>query len=71
MGLTFNGSSDYIYTTNSFATPQGYTLSAWINTSSASGHKIVGFENNQTGTASGDFDRHLFMGTDGKVYAGI
>ena len=69
--LTFNGSSDYIYTTNSFATPQGYTLSAWINTSTASGHKIVGLENNQTGTASGDFDRHLFIGTDGKVYAGI
>ena len=69
--LTFNSTnSDYIYTTNSFATPQGYTLSAWFKTSSASGYKIAGFEKDQTGTASANYDRMLYMGTDGKVYAG-
>ena len=67
--LTFNGTSDYIYTTTQFTNPQGFTTSAWFKTSTASGHKIVGFESNQTGTASANYDRMLYMGTDGKVYA--
>ncbi|MGD0101042.1 MAG: DUF2341 domain-containing protein, partial [Acidobacteriota bacterium] len=67
--LTFNGTNDYIYSTKQFTNPQGYTASAWFKTSTASGHKIVGLENNQTGTASANYDRMLYMGTDGKVYA--
>ena len=67
--LTFNGSSDYIYSTTQFTNPQGYTVSAWFKTTTASGHKIIGFEGNQTGTASTNYDRMLYMGTDGKVYA--
>jgi hypothetical protein len=67
--LTFNGTSDYLYSTTQFTNPQGYTVSAWMKTGTASGHKIVGFEQTQTGTASTTFDRMLYIGTDGKAYA--
>ncbi len=70
--LSFNGSSDYIHQSSTSWTmdPQGYTLSAWIQTGTASGHKIIGFEDQRTGTASYSFDRMLWIGTDGKAYAG-
>jgi len=69
-GQTFDGNNDYIYTTNLFNDPQEFTISAWFRTSSASGRKIVGFESDQTGTGSVNWDRHLYVGTDGYVYFG-
>ncbi len=68
--LTFNGTNDYIYTTTAYNSPSSVTVSAWINTGTASGRKIIGFERNQTGTGSGNYDRMLYIGTDGKIYAG-
>ncbi len=69
-GLDFDGSDDYISTANSLANPQNLTVEAWFKTTSASGKRIVGFENNQTGTGSGSWDRHIYMGTDGYVRFG-
>ncbi len=70
--LTFNGSSDYIYQTGSTAisNPQGYTLSAWVQTTTASGRKVIGFEGARTLTASASYDRMIWIGTDGYAYAG-
>ncbi len=70
--LTFNGTSDYIYQSASTAitNPQGYTLSAWVKTATASGRKIIGFESVQTGTTSTSYDRMMWIGTDGYAYAG-
>lgn len=70
--LSFNGTSDYIYQSNTISinAPQGYTLSAWIQTGTASGHKIMGFEDTRFGTGSTNYDRMLWVGTDGKAYAG-
>ncbi len=69
--LSFNGSSDYIYqsSTSSIDNPQHYTLSVWIKTGTASGHKVIGFDANRTGTSSGNKDRQLYIGTDGNAYA--
>ncbi|MCF7553846.1 LamG domain-containing protein [Pseudonocardia sp. WMMC193] len=52
------------------AGPQTFTVEAWINTTSTAGGKIVGFGNSNTGD-SGSYDRHLYMGGDGKVYFGV
>ena len=68
--LDFDGSNDYVYTTNSSNNPQNFTVSAWFKTGSASGKRVVGFESTQTGTGSGHWDRHIYVGTDGKVYFG-
>jgi hypothetical protein len=70
--LAFNGSTDYIYqnSTTALSNLQGYTLSAWIRTSTTSGHKVLGLEGARTGTASTNYDRHLYIGSDGKAYVG-
>jgi hypothetical protein len=57
-----------ITTTISQNNPQVYTLSVWFKTTSASGKKIIGHENNQTGTGSGNYSRHLYIGTNGQLY---
>ena len=66
--LDFNGSSGEITTTNQVSDPQTFTLSAWFKTTVASGHKIVEFEQTQSGTNPPNWDRLLNLGTDGKVY---
>lgn len=70
--LNFDGISDYVYQSNatSISNPVNHTVSAWIKTSTASGHKIVGFDSKQTGTTSSNKDRHFYVGSDGYVYAG-
>ena len=69
--LQFNGSSGYLYTTTNQGSGTALntmTASAWFKTAVASGHKIVGLENTQTGTGSTLYDRQIYMGTDGKIY---
>ena len=67
--IVFDGSNDFISTTNSVNNPQTYTVAAWFKTSTGGGKKIIGFENSQIGTAS-NWDRHLYIGTDNKIYFG-
>jgi hypothetical protein len=67
---SFDGVNDQVYTSTLFNDPQQFTVEAWFRTTSASGAKILGFENDQTGTASGNWDRMLYIGTDGRVYFG-
>jgi Concanavalin A-like lectin/glucanases superfamily len=71
--LSFNSaSSQYVSTTTNVGNPAvGFSISAWFNTTSASGTKIVGLEDAQTGTGGVSYDRHLYMGTDGKIYFGV
>jgi len=55
----FNGTSAYIYTANTYLNPNNFTVSAWFKTSSTSSGKIVGLEQNQSGTTSPFADRHI------------
>jgi hypothetical protein len=70
-GVTLNGTNDYISTTTQYSNPQTLTVSIWFKTTSASGHKMIGFENSQTGTGSANADRQIWIGADGKVRAGV
>ena len=67
--LRFDGVDDYLYTTTAYVNPQSYSLSLWFKTTNASGKKLIGFESNRTGTSSA-YDRHIYMGTDGKIKYG-
>jgi hypothetical protein len=69
--FTFNGTNNEVTTTTQFTNPQTFSIGAWFKTSSASGKKIIGFENAQTGTGSFQFDRHAWIGSDGKLNFGI
>ena len=62
--LNFNGTSQYLTTANSMTSPDLFTLSAWVRTSTAGG-KIIGFGNGSS------YDRHLYINTSGKVVFGV
>ena len=74
-GVNFNtidNDSGYISTTTDYGQNSNYlTASVWFKTSSASGYKMVGFENAQTGDSAGNYDRQIWMGENGDVYDGI
>ena len=69
--IVFDGTDDEVTTTTQFTNPQTFSIGAWFKTSTASGKKIIAFESNQTGTASTNYDRQFWIGTDGKLYFGI
>lgn len=75
--MQFDGVDDYSITDQLRAGPSTYSVEAWINTTSTSGGKIVGFGNGRprTGTnvsnLSGNYDRHIYMANDGRVSFGV
>jgi hypothetical protein len=70
--FTFNGTSSFLSTSQSYTPTEtaDYTISAWFKTSTASGRKIIGIENDQTGIGAGNYDKMLYMGTNGKIHFG-
>lgn len=68
--FSFDGTNDFVSTTNSYtpAETTRYTVSAWFRTGTASGRKLIGIEDSQTGTTAGNYDKMLYMGTNGKIY---
>ncbi|WP_162915353.1 LamG-like jellyroll fold domain-containing protein [Paraflavitalea soli] len=68
--LQFDGSSQYISTTNSYVNPGDFTISIWFKTATTTGGKLIGFGREQTG-ASGQFDRHIYMNNAGQLYFGV
>jgi PKD repeat protein len=50
--------------------PDQFAVEAWFRTTTTSGGKIVGFGNSATG-ASNNYDRHVYMANDGRVYFGV
>ncbi len=67
----FNGSTQYITTTNLLSEPTVYTLSLWFKTTSgyASGGRLFGFSGSQTGSSS-NYDSHIYMTNSGQIYFG-
>ncbi len=68
---SFNGSSQYISTASSFASPgpQNFSISVWFKTTTAGG-KLVGYGSSQTGS-SGSYDRQIYMSNTGQIYFGL
>ena len=67
---TFNGSSQYVSTSNSYLNPANFSISIWFKTATTSGGELMGFGNLQTGL-SGIHDRKLYMNNAGQVYFGV
>jgi len=65
----FDGIDDYINTSLSYAHPDTFTLSLWFKTMKSG--KLIGFHSEPYNVASTNFDRHLYIGDDGKIYFGI
>jgi hypothetical protein len=70
--FNFNGTNQEVTTnTTVTSTSSPLTFFGWFRTSAASGKKIIGFQNNQTGTTSTNYDRHVYVNTSGKLVFGI
>jgi hypothetical protein len=55
--------------TEQYSNPQTFTLEIWFTTKNAG--KLIGFENSTNVTGNPTYDRHLYVGTDGKLYFGV
>jgi PKD repeat protein len=69
--IRFNGAStQFATTTTSRLGRHTFTVEAWIRTNSTGGGKIVGFGNRSSGNSTA-YDRHLYIGNDGRVRFGV
>lgn len=66
----FNGSDGNVYENASENNPQGFSVEAWVKTTSRTGGKVVGFGNAQTGGSS-NYDRHIYLTNSGLPYFGV
>lgn len=66
---SFNGSSQYVSTTNSYFDPNSYSMSIWFKTTTTSGGLLMGFGSSQTGLSL-NYDRNLYMNNAGQIYFG-
>jgi hypothetical protein len=66
----FNGTSQYMSTSQLQRSPYNFTLSVWFKTNTVTGGKLVSFGSEQTGS-SGAHDRHIFMSPDGRIHFGV
>jgi PKD repeat protein len=68
---TFNGTTDGLVASQSLIDgPNTFSVEAWFRTTSTAGGKILGFGSANTGN-SGSYDRHVYMGTNGKLSFGV
>ena len=64
---SFNGSSTAsLATTGTTAAPNTFTQEAWIQTTSTSGGRVMGFANKATGN-SGTYDRQVYLESNGRI----
>ncbi|WP_199424896.1 LamG domain-containing protein [Actinotalea solisilvae] len=67
---TFNGSSSFLSSDQSYANPRNYSEELWFKTTTTNGGKIIGFGTSPDGL-SGGYDRHVYMETDGRLTFGV
>jgi len=68
--LNFDGSNDYGYSPSFTADGRNYTLEVWFKTSTASGGCFIAANNAATGASISNYDRMMYIGTDGKLRFG-
>lgn len=68
--VRLSSSSSRVVAQDRLQGPQRFSVEAWVKTTTTRGGKIVGFGSSSSGTSS-SYDRHLYMGSDGKVTFGV
>jgi hypothetical protein len=69
--VEFNGARNgfQFITNEGIPGPKTFSLDVWFRTSA--GGKIVGFESSGSLTNNFNYDRHLYVGSDGRLYFGV
>ncbi|WP_304049247.1 PKD domain-containing protein [Jatrophihabitans endophyticus] len=68
-GITVDGSSGGVGSSQSMQTPNVYSEAVWFKTTTTVGGKLMGFGSSQSGL-SGSYDRHVYMTPNGKLNFG-
>ncbi len=68
--VAFNGADATVASKTVFNNPTLYSEELWFKTTTTNGGKLIGFGNAQSGT-SGNYDRHVYMETNGQVTFGV
>ncbi len=69
--VRFNGASTQFGSTSAVRLGRHtFSVEAWVRTSSTSGGRIIGFGDRTTGNST-RYDRHLYIGNDGRVRFGV
>ncbi len=70
-GSNTNGSGIVTQQTQTPA-PTQWSAELWFSTTTATGGKLIGFENSQTGNGTNTgTDKHVYMSTDGRLHVGV
>jgi hypothetical protein len=67
--LNQSGSGQSLWLNAQQTNPTVYSIGVWFKTSIAGGTKLMGFVQ-YTATSEGGYDRHIYIGRDGKIYYG-
>jgi hypothetical protein len=65
------GDNEYTYGDRPTGTPAAYSLETWLKTTSATGGKLIGLDRRSRWPAGHHDDKHMYMGTDGRVNFGV
>ena len=71
---TFDGSTGYLQTANAITGPQGFSAVIWFKSATSggtTGGSMFGFDNLQSTTAPGNWDRMLYLDNSGKLVWGV
>ena len=75
--FTYDGRDDFLWEDNYQQGPNTYSTELWFKTTTRSGGKLIGFGNARPRTdngampLSGSYDRHVYMGNDGRLSFGV
>ncbi|RBY88601.1 LamG-like jellyroll fold domain-containing protein [Blastococcus sp. TF02A-26] len=69
--VRFDGTSGALWTSNTVNNPQTFSVQAWFSTTTTRGGKLIGFGTGTDGASSGQYDRHVYMGDDGRLTFGV
>lgn len=67
--FAFNGTNEHAYGAGFTASNLDFSHEVWFRMTQASGEILIGVNNSQTGTPTA-YDRHIYMGTNGRIYFG-
>ena len=70
--ITLDGSTGYVVgpQVNGVTSTTVFTEQIWFKTNTKTGGKLIGLGNSGNATASGQYDRHVYMQNDGKLVFG-
>jgi hypothetical protein len=70
LGQPLDGSSQALHTAKAVDAPDTFTVSMWFKTTTASGGKLIGFGDRQSGSSYLN-DRQVWMDNQGRIHFGV